>query len=122
MRFKIKHLLVVTLLTAVGLAVFFHRTPPRYSCPDVESAIQNTRPGWETIEVLGDEEGPFRVCGAFYFGMISPRNKPFVTYVVDGDVEKFTLPRKFEGHYAKASFFKNRKGNTLCVLYVRTGE
>ena len=115
MKFRIRHLLILTFIAAL-VVIFVQPEPRKFRHKTVEDAVKSVQyHDWQHLETIGDQQGPFSRLQTFHCG----RNAPgwSFTYMSNGAQKKYVIPSEYAGQNVKVDFFRNRKGNSLCLVF-----
>ena len=127
LKFKIWHLLFLTLIAAAVVASMVKREAFPYSTAEAASRrnIDSTR-GYEVVDYEGDMEGPYKSLWSFVEGVpvdktAKPVDSQWVRYQVDGTSKTYQIPNDDKANTI-VSVFENPKGNNLLVIFEKPWE
>lgn len=129
LRFALWHLVVLTLVVAIAIAVARHTTVESYPYTTAETVSRlnvTIAPGFELIESIGDLEGPYKSGMNYHEGVpadktVPPNARMRVNYRVGGIAKVYEVPND-DKTTTIVSIFENAKGNHLLLIYEKPWE
>ena len=121
MKLRIWHLLLLIFVAAVVARVTIKRDTFPFATSE-DAAKVNTFNG-EVAELVGDEDGPYKLVSGYAESMPVNRSAPssssqWVNYQIDGQPKKYQI-RTDDDFSTHVNIFENPKGNHLLVVFDR---
>ncbi len=107
------------LFVAVAARAMFKRDTFPYVTKNSAAKVNSI--GWEFVELIGDESGPYKFVGGYIESMpvdrsASSKSSQWVNYRIDGQPKKYQI-QTGDDFATNVVFFENPKGNHLLVIF-----